>query len=50
MYNIYDKCYKSKTNSSRLGYVNTGCEDEAGLLTYLNDPHVKQNWNINPNR
>ena len=44
MYNIYDKCYKSKTTS--VNYVNTGCEDNAGIMTFLNDPNVKKNWNI----
>lgn len=45
-YNIYDKCYKGQNDSSSLKYVNTGCEDEAGLMNYLNDPHVQMNWNI----
>jgi hypothetical protein len=48
MYNIYDKCYKTKTNSSN--YVNTGCEDDEGILTYLNDDNVKKNWNIKYNK
>lgn len=43
-YNIYDKCYKGQNDS--VGYVNTGCEDEAGLVNYLNDPVVQGNWNI----
>jgi len=45
MYNIYDKCYKSKTNSSS-NYVNTGCEDNEGIMNYLNDKNVRNNWNI----
>ncbi len=49
-YNIYDKCYRGKNDSSGLKYVNTGCEDEAGLMTYLNDPQVQQNWNIKDTR
>lgn len=44
MYNIYDKCYKSQTTDYQ--YVNTGCEDNAGIMTFLNDPNVKKNWNI----
>jgi len=44
LYNIYDKCYKSKNTSRQ--YINTGCEDNAGLTTFLNDPSVKKNWNI----
>jgi hypothetical protein len=44
MYNIYDKCYKSKTTD--VGYINSGCEDNAGIMTWLNDPIVRANWNI----
>lgn len=44
MYNIYDKCYKSKTPT--IEYVNSGCEDNAGIMTFLNDPNVRKNWNI----
>jgi len=41
-YNIYSKCYKGQNDSvSNLEYVNTGCEDDAGILTYLNDPVVQ---------
>lgn len=47
-YNIYDKCYRGQNDSVDLSYVNTGCEDEAGLITYLNDPHVQESWNIRP--
>ena len=43
-YNIYDKCWRGKNDTGN--YVNTGCEDEAGIMNYLNDPTVKQNWNI----
>jgi len=48
MYNIYDKCYKTTAKSSQkdVGYVNTGCEDEKGIMTFLNDKNVKKNWNI----
>ena len=46
MYNIYDKCYKSKEKADNLGYINTGCEDNAGIITFLNDANVKKNWNI----
>lgn len=45
MYNIYNKCYKAK-NTTGLKYVNTGCEDDAGLTNFLNDPSVKKNWNL----
>ena len=45
MYNIYGKCYKAK-NTTGLKYVNTGCEDDAGLVNFLNDPSVKKNWNF----
>jgi hypothetical protein len=45
MYNIYDKCYKSK-NSASDNYINTGCEDNAGIMTFLNDKNVRANWNI----
>ena len=44
MYNIYDNCYKSKTTDTQ--YINTGCEDNAGIMTFLNDPNVRKNWNI----
>lgn len=47
-YNIYDKCYKGQNDSVTLSYVNTGCEDDAGLINYLNDPIVQENWNIRP--
>ena len=48
MYNIYDKCYKTPnvTEEDDLEYINTGCEDNAGIMTFLNDAHVKENWNI----
>jgi hypothetical protein len=46
-YNIYDKCYRGQNDSSN--YINTGCEDNAGLMTFLNDPNVQDNWNIQPN-
>jgi len=49
MYNIYDKCYKAK-NTTGLKYVNTGCEDDAGLTNYLNDPVVKKHWNFLVNK
>jgi hypothetical protein len=29
-----------------LSYINTGCEDDVGVITFLNDPVVKKNWNI----
>jgi hypothetical protein len=45
MYNIYNKCYKAK-NTTGLKYVNTGCEDDAGLTNFMNDPSVKKNWNF----
>lgn len=45
MYNIYDKCYKTK-NTTNLKYINTGCEDNAGVMTFLNDKNVRKNWNI----
>jgi hypothetical protein len=46
-FNIYDKCYKSNTTqNSEVKYVNTNCEDNIGIMTYLNDPNVKKNWNI----
>lgn len=48
LYNIYDKCYKSKNTSRQ--YINTGCEDNAGLMTFLNDPSVKKNWNIDTSK
>ena len=44
MYNIYDKCYRGQNDSSN--YVNTGCEDNAGIMTFLNDKTVRANWNI----
>lgn len=47
-YNIYDKCYRGKNDSIDLSYVNTGCEDEAGLVNYMNDVHFQGNWNIRP--
>lgn len=43
-YNIYDKCYKSK--NATIQYINTGCEDNAGILTYLNDKDTRKNWNV----
>ena len=48
MYNIYDKCYKTPnlTDDDNLEYINTGCEDNAGIMTFLNDHVVKQKWNI----
>lgn len=45
MYNLYDKCYKSANQSSN--YINTGCEDTFGVVTFLNDPLIKKRWNIN---
>lgn len=36
MYNIYDRCYKTQNNSEN--YINTGCEDHIGILTFFNDP------------
>jgi hypothetical protein len=47
-YNIYDKCYKSTNSTSN--YVNTGCEDNIGILTFLNDPSIKAKWNINSSK
>lgn len=47
MYNIYDKCYKTKKTSN---YVNTGCEDNEGIMDYLNDKNVQKNWNIIVNK
>jgi len=44
MYNIYDKCYRSQNSSEN--YINTGCEDNAGILTFLNEPSTKKKWNI----
>ena len=44
-YNIYSKCWRGK-NDTRPNYVNTGCEDIAGIENYLNDPIVRDNWNI----
>ena len=29
-----------------LQYINTGCEDDAGIMTFLNDANNKKNWNI----
>lgn len=49
MYNLYDKCYKTK-NTTGLKYVNTGCEDDAGITNFLNDPSVKKNWNFLENK
>lgn len=49
MYNIYDKCYKAK-NTTGLKYVNTGCEDDAGITNFLNDPSVKEHWNFLANK
>ncbi len=46
MYNIYSKCYKVVNDTFEDNYVNTGCEDNVGILTFLNDPNVKKNWNI----
>jgi hypothetical protein len=46
MYNIYDKCYKTRNDSEELEYVNTGCEDNVGILSFLNDANTKKNWNI----
>ena len=47
MYNIYDKCYKTVNESlEELDYINSGCEDHAGITTFLNDPFVKKKWNI----
>lgn len=43
MYNIYAPCYKSKTTEN---YINTGCEDNIGILQYLNDARVRESWNI----
>jgi hypothetical protein len=45
MYNIYDKCYKAKP--TEFSYVNTGCEDEAGIVNFLNDPSIRNKFNIN---
>ena len=49
MYNLYDKCYKTK-NTTGLKYVNTGCEDDSGITNFLNDPSVKKNWNFLMNK
>lgn len=52
MYNVYDKCYKTPNDtieedlSFDLEYINTGCEDNLGIITFLNDPNVKKNWNL----
>lgn len=46
MYNIYSQCYKTSNSSMEENYINTGCEDEVGILTFLNDANVKKNWNI----
>jgi hypothetical protein len=45
IYNIYDKCYKAIPNND-LKYVNTGCEDNAGIIDYFNSPTVRASWNI----
>jgi hypothetical protein len=44
MYNIYDKCYRASNSSSN--YINTGCEDTAGIITFFNDPSLRKRWNI----
>ena len=46
MYNIYNKCYKTKNDTFEDNYINTGCEDDLGVVNFLNDPNVKKNWNI----
>ncbi len=53
-YNIYAKCYKGQGNSM---VPNTGCEDEDGIITFLNDAGIQTkmhvipgNWTVcNPN-
>ena len=44
MYNIYDRCYKTQNSSSN--YINTGCEDHIGILTFFNEPSTRKRWNI----
>lgn len=46
MYNIYSQCYKTPNSSQEDNYINTGCEDDLGVLNFLNNPNVKKNWNI----
>lgn len=62
MYNIYDKCFQTPNNTfesivgdssegssdeaEEVNYINTGCEDNVGILTFLNDKNVKKNWNV----
>ena len=46
MYNIYDKCYKTQNTTEGLKYINTGCEDDVGIMTFLNDQNMRKNWNI----
>lgn len=46
MYNIYSRCYRTINDTFEDNYINTGCEDNVGILTFLNDPNVKKNWNI----
>lgn len=43
LYNIYNPCYKGRNNSN---YINSGCEDDSNIKTYLNDPTVRESWNI----
>ena len=47
IYNIYTKCYRTgnKTDS-----INTGCIDEQGIIDYLNDPNVKDEWNVDKDK
>lgn len=42
-YNIYNYCYNSSKESNT---INMGCEDESATITYFNDPHFRENWNI----
>lgn len=50
MYNIYSQCYKTANSSFEDNYINTGCEDNLGVLTFLNDPNVRINWNIDTDK
>lgn len=50
MYNVYSKCYKTVNDTFEDNYINTGCEDNVGILTFLNDPNVKKNWNIDSDK
>ena len=43
-YNIYSKCYHPKNNT--VNVMNTGCEDEEGVLKFFNTDNFKNFWNI----